>query len=106
MLNNPNATQEQIDAAVKQVEDAIAAYEAAKEAGTKTDGGTPTDPEAVDRNVLELAIATAEAVVKVPVSETGAEYGSTEYWTPAAALATFEQAIADAKTVFAKADAT
>ncbi|WP_211271721.1 S-layer homology domain-containing protein, partial [Caryophanon latum] len=106
VLNNPNATQEQIDAAVKQVEDAIAAYEAAKEAGTKTDGGTPTDPEAVDRNVLELAIATAEAVVKVPVSETGAEYGSTEYWTPAAALATFEQAIADAKTVFAKADAT
>ncbi|MEE1131804.1 MAG: VCBS domain-containing protein, partial [Caryophanon sp.] len=99
VLGNTNTTQEEVDAVKEALEDAVAAYEAAKKPGTKEEGGTPIDPGQVDKTALGAAINEATNG-KVAMSSDGEDVPVGTKWTTEGDLDTFEAAIEAAQSVF------
>ncbi len=90
------ATQAEVDAAAKTLTDAVAAFNAAKITGTKTD--TPVTPEKPDTTALQAAIATAEAKLKdVVPSADGKDVTTDKTWATQEAIDTLKAAIETAK---------
>ena len=86
VFNNANATGAEVAAAITALNDAISAYEAAKEAGSYV--------APADKTALQNAIASADTVALVTVAANGNNVPDTKQWvTP-----TEQQAFNDAKT--------
>lgn len=98
-----DATQDEIDQAVIDLQSAAAAFGEAVQAGTKTD-----DPQLpANKTALSTAIDAAEAIRDgAIVSVDGSEVDSTDKWVPESAKIAFENAILSAKTVANDPDAT
>ena len=97
VLADETATQDEVDAAVTALGNAVTAYTNAQKAGTKEVG---------NREALATAISDAEKVPTVATSTDGSEVPTTEKWVTAEAAKAFSDAIAAAKAVLADETAT
>ncbi|KGR83934.1 S-layer homology domain-containing protein [Lysinibacillus odysseyi] len=102
VLANEEATQEEVNAAVSALTEAINTYKEAKQPGVQTE----EEELRVDTAALENALAQAETVERATVSEDGSDVPATEEWTTQEALDTFTAAIENAEAVLANEEAT
>ena len=95
--DNANATEQQVANALKELSDAYAAADAAKQPGTSN----------VDKSGLREKIAEAKEKLKnVRPAEDGLQILASEYWAKEAAIKALEAVVAEAEVVEGKKNAT
>jgi hypothetical protein len=96
VLDNPGATQAEVDAALTALDNAQKVFEAARASGTKENA----DPIEVSRAVLKGKVNTARATaLDVVASTDGKDVDPTKKWAKSADLAVFQTAVASAQAV-------